>query len=295
MTNRDRICPGPVSRRSFLRVGALGVAGLSMSDVFRHRAMAAANGNAKQSDPDTSVIFIWLPGGPPHMETYDMKPDAPADYRGDFRPIDTNVKGIQVCELLPRHAKIADKYTLVRSVAHEFADHGGGHKRFLTGRHPASPVDFVNDAPMVGSIVAKMRERRNVGVPNYVSGADAGRDGVDVFSFGAAYLGPSYVPFSVPGDPSQPKFGVKNLALDKGIAERRDDRVGLLRGFDNLRREIDQSGVMAAVDSFNQRAVSLLTSEKARLAFDLSKEPEKLRERYGHHAWGHRALLALRL
>jgi hypothetical protein len=303
MMNRVRACSGLPSRRSFLRMGALGVGGLSLSDVFRWRAMAAEKQASLQEpgrksaapDPDTSVIFIWLPGGPPHMETYDMKPDAPAEYRGDFRPIATNVKGIEVCELLPLHAKIADKYTLIRSVAHEFADHGGGHKRFLTGRIPASPVDFVNDAPAVGSIVAKMRERRNVGLPNYISGADAGRDGVDVFSFGAAYLGPAYVPFSVPGDPSQPNFEVKNLSLDKQIAERLDDRVRLLHGFDNLRREIDQTGVMDAVDTFNQRAVSLLTSEKARQAFDLTKEPEKLRERYGKHAWGHRALLARRL
>ena len=115
-----------------------------------------------------------------------MKPDAPSDYRGIFRPINTNVPGIDVCELLPLHAKIADKYTLIRSIAHEFADHGGGHKRFLTGRMPKEPAGFVNDSPAVGSIVSKMRERRSVGVPNYVTGADNGRQGIDVFSFGSA-------------------------------------------------------------------------------------------------------------
>ena len=105
-----------------------------------------------------------------------MKPDAPEDYRGEFRPIKTNVSGIEVCELLPLHAKIADKYNIVRSICHDFADHGGGHKRFMTGRIPQSPVDFVNDSPAVGSIVAKVREQRQVGIPNYISGADAGRD-----------------------------------------------------------------------------------------------------------------------
>ena len=116
------------------------------------------------------MIFVWLPGGPPHMETYDMKPDAPADYRGDFRPIKTNVPGIEVCELLPMHARCADKYTLVRSVHHTFADHGGGHKRFLTGRKPATPTGFVNDAPCVGSIASKLLEKRGnpSGLTNYI-------------------------------------------------------------------------------------------------------------------------------
>src|SRR3954468_21379862 len=126
-------CPGPVSRRSFLQVGTLGVAGLGLADLLRIRASAAEAPNPVQAalntDPDTSVIFIWLPGGPPHMETYDMKPDAPAEYRGIFSPIKTNVPGIDVCELLPLHARCADRYNIIRSISHEFADHGGGHKR----------------------------------------------------------------------------------------------------------------------------------------------------------------------
>ncbi len=285
-------CSGPVSRRGFLKVGAVGLGGLGLSDVLRLRAAAKASG---QPDTDTSIIFIWLPGGPPHMETYDMKPDAPADYRGEFRPIATNVPGIDICELLPRHAKIADKFTLIRSVAHEFADHGGGHKRFLTGRAPKTPTGFVNDAPAVGSIVARVREARDVGVPNYVSGTNAGRAGVDTYSFGAAYLGAAYTPFNIPGDPSQSDFQVKNLALDKRVAGRLDDRVALLRGFDTLRRSIDDTRAMDAMDDFNRRALSLLTSDNARDAFDLSQEPESLRDRYGRHAWGQRALLARRL
>ena len=229
------------------------------------------------------------------METYDMKPEAPSDYRGEFRPISTNVAGIDVCEHLPLHAKIADKFTLIRSVAHSFADHGGGHKRFQTGRQPATPTGTVNDAPAVGSIVAKMREGRNIGLPNYISGANNGRHGVDVYAFGSAYLGPSYVPFSVPGDPSSEKFEVKNIGLSRQNSGRLDDRMRLLSGFDNLRRNIDQSGLMGAVDDFNQKAVDLLTSDRARTAFDLSREPNKLRDRYGRHAWGQRALLSRRL
>src|SRR5690606_3074262 len=122
-----------------------------------------------------------------------------------------------------------------------------------------------------------------------------GRAAVDTYSFGAAYLGNAYVPFNVPGDPSDPNFEVKNLALAPQLSARLDDRVTLLKGFDQLRREIDTSGMMGAMDEFNRRAINLLTSPKAREAFDLSREPDALRDRYGRHAWGQRALMARRL
>ena len=292
MNRPTQHCPGPVSRRGFLQLGALGLGGFGLADLLRLRAEAAPAGTRK---PDTSVIFVWLPGGPPHMETFDMKPDAPGDYRGDFNPISTVVPGLEICEYLPLHAKVADKFNIIRSIAHEFADHGGGHKRFLTGRDPLSPVGFVNDYPAVGSMVAKMRERYNVGVPNYVSGADGGRDGIDVFSFGSAYLGPATHPFSVAGDPSDKNFKVQNLGLAPELATRLDDRIDLLGGLDRLRRDLDRTGTLAAMDQFNQRAVSLLTSDVAREAFDLTREPPQVRERYGMHRFGQRALLARRL
>lgn len=292
MTRPVCACPGPVTRRSFLRAGALGLGGLGLADVMRLRAEAQS---ANAAGPETSLIFIWLPGGAPHTETYDMKPAAPLEYRGEFHPIATNVPGLDVCEYLPLHARMADKFNIVRSIAHEFADHGGGHKRFLTGRHPKEPTGFVNDHPMVGSVVAKMRENVRRGVPNYVAGCDNGRDGVDVFSFGAAYLGPAYTPFMVPGDPSDAKFQVRNLELAAATENRLDDREALLRGFDRLRRDVDESGMMEAMDEYNQKAVNLLTSPEARRAFDLSQEPDAVRERYGRHAWGQRALMARRL
>jgi len=290
----DRIqsYPGPLSRRSFLQAGTLGLGGLSMADLLRLRSEAKTVGRPA---PDTSVIFIWLPGGMSHLETYDMKPEAPADYRGEFHSVRTRVPGMDLCEYLPLHAKIADRFNLIRSISHKFADHGGGHKRFMTGRIPKTPVNTVNDAPAVGSIVAKMRERRNLGVPNYLSITAASRAAVDTFAFGAAYLGPAYTPFNVPGDPADPKFTVRNLALSAAMENRLEDRIRLLKGFDDIRREIDQSGAMAAMDDFNLRAVELLTSSKARAAFDLSQEPDKLRDRYGRHAWGQRALMARRL
>jgi hypothetical protein len=268
----------------------LTLGGLGARGILPWKLHAAAG----DSLPDTSVIFVWLPGGPPHMEMYDMKPDAPAEYRGDFRPVATNVPGIQVCEHLPLHTRVADKFAVIRSIAHTFADHGGGHKRFLTGREPNSPVDFVNDHPMVGSMVCKVRGERPDGVPNYVCGTDAGREGIDVFSFGSSYLGPSVHPFAVPGDPSAPNFEVRNLSLAQP-ADALNERLGLLGQFDALDNNLDNSGTMAAMGTHRQRALTLLTTPAARHAFDLTQEPASVRERYGMHRYGQRALLARRL
>ncbi len=232
------------------------------------------------------------------METYDMKPDAPSDYRGELRPIQTNVEGMDVCELFPMHAKIADKYNLIRSVAHGFADHGGGHKRFLTGRKPATPTGTVNDAPMVGSIVSKvLQDRRHVeGLSNYIVTGNGRVNSVDTFAFGSAYLGSDTHPFSVSTDPNEDNFKVRNLTLAGGLDESRlNSRMQLLSGLDKLRREVDASDMMDATDVFNQRALSMITSPAARRAFDLSNEPTELRERYGRHEWGQRALMARRL
>ena len=291
MSHARSVCPGPVSRREFLRVGALGLGGFALPDLLRLKAQAGEALN----DSDTSVIFAWLPGGAPHMETYDLKPNAPSDYRGEFRPIPTNVPGLDISEHLPLHAKMADKYSIIRSIAHEFADHGGGHKRFLTGRIPKSPVDTVNDNPMAGAIIAKCRENRKLGVPNYVNLVDAGREGVDVFAYGPAYLGPSYVPFAVPGDPCAPTFKVPNVAPLPEVSGRMDDRLRLLSGFDKFKRAANTNNLMDSMDQFNARALDLLTQDKARAAFDLSSEPDTLRDRYGRHAWGTRLLMARRL
>jgi hypothetical protein len=251
--------------------------------------------NSPQADADTSLIFVWLPGGAPHTETYDLKPEAPLDYRGEFNPIPTNVPGLDLCEHLPLHARIADKYNIVRSICHEFADHGGGHKRFLTGRHPKEPTGFVNDAPMVGSYVAKMREHIQRGVPNYIAGTDNGRDQVDVFSFGAAYLGEAYTPFIFGGDPGAADFKVEGLDLAPEVAARLGTRARLLDQFDRLQRSFNNSSAVDAMDEFDRRALGILLSPQARRAFDLTQEDPRLRDRYGRHPYGQRALLARRL
>ena len=286
-----RFCPGPLTRRNFLKLGALALGGPGARGLLPMRLAAAE----ADPSPDTSVILIWLPGGPPHMETYDMKPDAPAEYRGAFRPIKTVVPGLDVCELLPLHARVADRFTLIRSIAHNFADHGGGHKRFLTGRDPLQPTEFVNDYPMVGSMVARMRQGHRADVPQYVAGTDSGRDGIDTYSFGSAYLGPSTHPFPVVGDPSAAAFEVKNLSVAAPVRERLNERVRLLGCLDTVPRRIDRSGTMGALDAFQNRALGLLTTDAARKAFDLQREPVRLRERYGMHVWGQRALMARRL
>ena len=288
------LCPGPLNRRSFLQVGGATAGHLGLGSLLKARELSTPKG---ESQKDTAVIFVWLPGGPPHMETYDMKPDAPSTHRGDFKPIRTNVPGIEVCELLPLHAKIADKFTLVRSVYHTFADHGGGHKRFLTGRDPKEPTGFVNDYPCVGSMAFKaMEDKRDTrGMPGYIALGNGRVNGIDTFSFGSAYLGPETHPFRIAADPSLTDFKVENINIDKAVADRIGDRTTLLEGFDRLRRDMDNSGTFDTIDTFNQRALSMMTSAQVREAFDLNKESQRTRERFTDHNWGTRALLARRL
>jgi len=290
--SRQHNCAGPMQRRSFLEIGGLSILGLGMSDYLRYQAEAKAAGDDLT---DTSVIFVWLPGGPPHMETYDMKPNAPAEYRGEFNPIRSNVPGLDVCEMLPMHAKVADKFTLIRSIHHTFADHGGGHKRLMTGRVPATPTGTVNDAPAVSTIVKKMLEGGSGEMPVCVSEVDGSRGSIDTFAMGPAYLGPSATPFMVSGDPSDPKFKVQNIGVKTEMETRLEDRLAMLKGVDQFRRDVDKSGAMKAMDRFNSQAIDMLMSEKVRNAFDLSKEPQKLRDRYGWSAYGQRAILGRRL
>lgn len=291
-TNVSKRCSGPHHRRVFLQTGATMLGGLSLADIFRLRARGE---EGKPAANDTAVLFVWLPGGPAHVDTYDMKPEASSEIRGDFRPIKTNVSGLEICELFPKHAKLADRYNIIRSIAHEFADHGGGHKRFLTGRKPKEPTGFVNDAPSVPSIVAHSRQHVVQGLPNTILATDGGRDHVDVYSMGAAYLGPKYHPFSVPGDPSRDNFQVPNISLSDELANRLSDRKTLLNQLDRFRKEMDRSAEMAALDTFQNQAIQLIASREARTAFDLSKEPDDIRDLYGRHAWGQRALLGMRL
>jgi len=280
-------CTGPVSRRSFLEAGSLALGGLTLGGLLKSRAAAKEAGTAPK---DTSVILIWLQGGPSHMETYDLKPDAPAEYRGECRPVSTNVPGIDICELLPRHAKVADKFNLIRSISHKFANHAGGAGRFLSGYDPLRPLDPKAQFPCLGPVVSRMLEnRRDPSMPRYVGSAP------NVYGGGSAHLGGAYLPFVAAGDPNSEKFNVGNLSLAPGLKDRIDDRRTLLQSIDRLKRNVERSGSMDLIDKYNQQAIQLLTSDRARNAFDISQEAPALRDRYGRHKWGQRALLARRL
>jgi hypothetical protein len=289
----DPKAPGhqPGSRRRFLQTSSLASLAAGMSQVLRWRGVSAA---PRGERPDTAVILVWLTGGLSHLDTYDLKPESPLEYRGDFAPIATRIPGIDVGELLPRHAAIADKFSLIRSVSHGFGDHDGAHKRVLTGRIPKSAVGFVNDAPSVGCIVNKLREGQRPDMLAFTSGQRADTN-ADSYSQGAGYLGKSYEPFLVGGDPSDEKWSVPNLSVVPELTPRMTDRRGLLTQFDRIRREIDRNGSLASTDHFHQKAFGLLTSDKARQAFDISQEAPALRDRYGRNPYGQQALLARRL
>ncbi|MFQ5732287.1 MAG: DUF1501 domain-containing protein, partial [Planctomycetaceae bacterium] len=287
MRNNSRACPGPVPRRSFLEAGSLALGGLTLGGLLQSRAAAKAAGRGAA---DTSVILIWLQGGPSHMETYDLKPEAPLDYRGEVNPIKSVVPGLDVSEYLPLHAKIADKLVLIRSISHGFANHAGGAGRFLSGYKPLLPLDPKSQFPCLGPVVSKMLEgKRDPAMPRYIASA------TNVYGGGSASLGPAYLPFVVGGDPNAKNFKVANLSLSPKVKDRLDDRRSLLQSLDGLRRDIDRARLMEAMDKYNREAVDLLTSGKARDAFDISKESPKTRDKYGRHKWGQRALLARRL
>jgi hypothetical protein len=281
-------CPGPQSRRSFLQAGFLGLGGLGLSDLLRHRAQADESSAPAVDKP--AVILIWLQGGPSHLETYDMKPMAPRDYRGEYNPIPTNVPGIDICEKLPLHAKVADKFTIIRSISHKFANHAGGAGRFLSGRDPLRPLEPTSQFPTLPTIIGKLKAGDTSGVPPYVASANR------VYGGGSSYLGETALPFVVSADPNADNFNVPNLSLHpKFQGDRLNDRMSLLTSFDNMKRGVDLNDSASAMDEFNEQAMSILTSDKAREAFDIAQEDDTTREKYGRHKWGQRALLARRL
>jgi len=267
-----------------LRCGIAGIASLSLGELIRARSMAAESKPRER----TALIVVWLPGGASHIETYDPKPKAPAEYRGLFSPLHTNVSGMDVCELLPRHAGIADRFTLLRSMVHTGFCHQQGTQQLFTG-HEVRELRNQPDHPDFLSIANRLRFDPHRSIPNYI--------GVPAVNYsGAAYLGPSYEPFAVSGDPNSPQFKVPNIAMgDAKKTERLEDRIDLRRKFDRFRRDADRHGSMAAFDSFEAQAWNMLTSPATGDAFDLTKENDKTRDRYGRNLWGQRCLLARRL
>ena len=283
--DRFGTCDG-VSRRSLLRAGALGVAGLALPDLLRQRADAAKKGGVVKN---TAVIQVFLTGGPSHVDTYDPKPDAPKEIRGEFKAISTAVSGVSLSEYLPRQARAMDKLAVIRSLHHETADHGSGTHWTMTGFPSSSAIQRDNDRPSVGSIAARVRGPNAPGLPPYISMPNMPQYG------SASYLGAGYNPFNVEGDP-QGTSKVRNLDLAKGLnMGRLEDRKYLLAKLDRIERERDASGMMDGIDHFTAQAYEMVTGPAARRAFDMSSEDPRLRDRYGRTPIGQRCLLARRL
>jgi hypothetical protein len=282
---KDCRCDG-LSRRSFLRAGTLALGGLSLADLLRSEAHASGD---KGQGKGLSVILLWQGGGPSHIDMWDLKPQAPSEFRGSFNPIRSNLNGYQVSEHMPRTAKVCDKLAILRSVTHPDSGHESATHMLLTGYKPTNDIP-ANEMPSYGSIVAKEMGPRVAGFPSYVAVPRAPR------SSAAAYLGVGYNPFETHGDPNQKDFKVRNLSAASGITmDRLENRRELLKHFDTLRRDADATGVVEGMDAFSQQAFDLVTSPKVQDAFDLTKEDEKLRDQYGRHTWGQSALLARRL
>jgi hypothetical protein len=278
------------SRRQLLQAGLTGFTGLTLPGLYRARAEAAATTKSQE----TAIILVWLRGGQSHLDTFDMKPLATTDYRGPFVPVDTNVPGIQITELYPRLAQCANRFALLRSVAHNAGGHPAGSLRVLGG-DPASADKPKPTVPDWMSIASYLRRNPDQQLPNYVTVNPVDR--YDSFQIaGPAYLGPSYEPFKVTGDPDKPNFAVPNVGLKNKEANRRlNERSELRRNMDRLRRDIDQTGLMRAFDNFEAQALRLLSSPEAATAFNLSQESDKLRDRYGRNRWGQQCLMARRL
>jgi len=261
------------SRRGFLKAGVLGAAGLGLTDLLRSDARGA---NSPTATRPNSVILLWMRGGPSHIDMWDPKPDAPAEYRGEFGTKATPVPGIHLTDMLPETGKIMKKWSIVRSLHHHDAGHSTGDQICFTG-YNTGPAPDENVHPSLGSIVSKQLGDRNPRLPAYVMiprmlpGA------------GAAYLGVAHKPFETQADPANNvPFKLPNFSLPVGVSlEQVGDRKKLLRDFDTLRRDVDNSGQFAALDRFQERAWDILTSPAARDAFDLDQEPKAVRESYG--------------
>ena len=287
-----KYCDG-LSRRNFVQIGLAGMGSVGLPQILKAKEESTTLGTQRK---DTSVILIWLDGGPGHLDMYDMKPEAPAEVRGIWNPIRTNVSGFEITELFPLQAKIADRFSIVRSLHHDNGDHFTGGHYMLTGRGGASGADTAGKYPFVGSIATSLLGSRKPGMPAHVAVPYASSIGLRPGYFGANYVGIQHNPFETDGDPNAANFQVNNIQIpaDLSIA-RLQDRQGLSRTFDKLRRDLDSRGTVAAVDRFDQQAFDLVTGAAARKAFDINSEDPRLRDKYGRHNWGQSTLLARRL
>jgi hypothetical protein len=256
-------CDG-IHRRQFLRAGALGLAGLTLADLLRHEARAG------RSERPKSIIYLVLGGGPSHIDMYDLKPDAPDEIRGPFKPIATSLTGVRICELMPLQAQMMNQLALLRGVRSVENDH------FLSEVYSGLPRT-AGQRPAFGSVVSRLAGAGS-SLPTYVS---LSRATTDQFEFEKPhYAGPAHAPFRPFGEAIKDLEPIKSLELLR-------DRKQLLSAFDSMRREVDQHGSAGALDRFQAQALDIITSTKVRDAFDLSREPDKLRASYGTGKFPH--------
>ena len=287
---RALLCGGAASRRDFLHVGALAAVGLSLPQYAR----AAAEGKVRPGHEKRSCIMIFNLGGPSNMDLWDMKPDAPAEIRGPFKPIRTKTDAFEVSELLPKHAEIADKFSLVRSCHHDGAAvHDAGWQMMQTGRRFTGGIE----TPHAGSVAAYLLGRRTDLPPFVVLPEIMGRGGGNLPNGQAGgFLGKAHDPFALMADPSRPNFRVPDLLPPDQISVARLDRRRRMREIvEGAAKQFEASEDARLLDENFHAAYRLMTSPQAREAFDLSKEPAAVRERYGMNRFGQCCLLARRL
>jgi len=277
-------CDG-INRRDFLHAGLMTGLGMNMADLLRGRTLASTPSSATRSAKAKSCILIWLDGGPSHLETFDLKPDAPVEIRGEFKPIATDVPGIQISEHLPKTARIMKHVALIRSMTHAFGNHNTGSHYLLTGNKPSPVLEY----PSMGSIYAQQAGLEKV-LPPYVAIPEG------VTYAGSGYLPATYQPFSLGGDPSKPDFRVRNLNPPASLSLQRVERRREMQQFlDNVKRSTEESPIDTPLDTYYEQAYALLTSPESQAAFALEKETPRARERYGRSRIGTGCLMARRL
>jgi hypothetical protein len=297
MNGSSHNCAG-IPRRDFLQVGLGGLIGLGLTDVLRLQAASAKPGGipapSVSGGKPVNCILIWLDGGPSHYETFDPKPDAPSEIRGDFKTLATAVPGIRFSEAVPELAKVADKFTVVRSICHKDPNHGGGNHYMITGAPTPVPVAcgaFVTFHPSFGSVVSWQRGQHE-GLPPYVTLPSVTRSG------GPNFLGGKHAPFVIDGSPNSSGFKVRDVVLPSDISEgRAASRRELRASLDHMVRYTDRLANDPAVsfDEYLQQGIQLVMSSKAQAAFDLQREDAKVRDLYGRNDFGQRLLMARRL
>jgi hypothetical protein len=300
-------CSGPVDRRSWLKIGGLSFGALAGGLQPNLAGLFAAEKSAAEStkppvNTDFSVILFWANGGPSHLDLFDLKPEAPAEYRGPFQPIHTSVPGMDITEMLPRLASLGEKFALVRSLHHKRNQHSGGTHRFLSGYSSLAANLPQGEFPELGSIVAKKLGGGPSDIPSFIANTK-------FYGGGPAYLGLSAAPYMPSPNPLTPtgnneydpvpiyktKNSVDNLSISSDGIVALNRRSQLLKTLDTLPRLIDKSGMMNSMDVFHHRALQMLSSTRTREAFDLSRESEQTRQRYGDTHWGKSLLTSRRL